>query len=67
MVNVVIIMWQGSIEDVKVFRESQAAEGFFTTETKVAWSEFKARIETEDSENILADYAGSNIWESKLE
>ena len=67
MVNVVIIMWQGLIEDVKVFKESKPAEDFFTKETDVAWSEFMARHDTEDSETILADYAGSNIWEVNLE
>lgn len=67
MVNVVIIMWQGVIEDVKVFWNPAIAEGFFATSTNVAWSDFKSRIETEDSETILGNYAGSNIWELKIE
>ena len=63
MVNVVIIMFQGVIEDVKVFREETYAFKFFEEQTNVSCEVFKARIDSEDSETIRADYAGSNIWE----
>ena len=65
-VNVVIIMWQGLIEDVAGFKDEADAFRFFQKETSVSYEEFKKRSETEDSENILADYAGSNIWEADV-
>jgi hypothetical protein len=67
MINVVIIIWQGVIEDVKAFREEDNAFAFFEQETHISYKDFKTRIETEDVETILADYAGSNIWEIKVE
>ena len=66
MINVVIIMWQGLIEDVRAYRDEAAAFRFFQEETKVSWEEYSRRIKTEDSETILADYAGSNIYETEL-
>lgn len=66
MINVVVIVYQGLIEDVQAFRDETRAFHFFEQETGVAWAEFKKRIETEDTETVLADYAGSNIWEIKI-
>lgn len=66
MINVVIIMWQGLIEDVKAFWDEAAAFAFFKDETGVHWQEFVERKDTEDTETILSDYAGSNIYETEL-
>ena len=66
MINVVVIMYQGVIEDVKAFRDETDAFHFFEQETGVAWTEFKERIEKEDTEMVLGDYAGSNIWEINI-
>ena len=66
MVNVVILLWQGLIEDVQVFKEEADAFAFWEEQTGVPYEEFKERIADEDSENILSDYAGSNIWELKI-
>ena len=66
MINVVVIMYQSIIENVKVFRDDASAFSFFEQETGVAWSEFEERSENEDNETILADYAGSNIWEVRI-
>jgi len=65
-VHVVIIMFQGLIEDVAAFNKTPDATHFFEQETKVSWPEFEKRIETEDSETVLADYAGSTIYDLKL-
>ena len=67
MINVVVIVYQGLIEDVKAFKGENGAFRFFEQETGVAWAEYEKRIEDEDTEAILADYAGSNIWEIKVE
>ena len=66
MINVIIIMWQGLIEDVHAYKDEADAFRFFQEETKVSWEEFKRRRDTEDTETILADYAGSNIYEVEL-
>ena len=67
MVNVVVIMFQGNIEEVKVVWRNEGAYQFFQEKTGVAWAEFSRRCENQDSETILGNYAGSNIWETELE
>jgi hypothetical protein len=67
MVNVVIIMWQGVIEDIAVFNKESDAFEFFKKETEVSYEEYKSRIKEVDTETILGDYAGSNIYEVKVE
>jgi len=66
VINIVIIMYQGVIDDVKAFRDEINAFRFFEQETGVAWTGFKERTDTEDTETVLADYAGSNIWEIRI-
>jgi hypothetical protein len=67
MINVVIILWQGIIEDVKAFNKEADAFEFFKQETGVSYEEYKSRIQEEDTETILGHYAGSNIYEVKVE
>jgi hypothetical protein len=66
LINIVIIVYQGLIEDVQAFRDETRAFRFFEQETGVAWTEFKERCDKEDTETLLGDYAGSNIWEIKI-
>ena len=66
MINVVVILWQGLIGDVLAFKDEADAFSHFKEATGVSYEEFKERVKSEDSENILADYAGSNIWEINL-
>jgi len=66
MVNVVVIQWQGLIEDVLVFKNEADAFSHFKEATGVSYEDFKERSKDEDSENILTNYAGSNIWELKI-
>lgn len=66
MVNVVVLLWQGVIQDVAVYKDEADAFAFWEEETGVPYEEFKERAKTDDSEDILGDYAGSNIWELSI-
>lgn len=66
MVNVVVLLWQGVIQDVAVFKDEADAFAFWEEETGVPYQEFKERIGVDDSEDILGDHAGSNIWELEI-
>ena len=66
-VNLVVIMFQGNIEDVKVFKDSGDAEKFFTEQTGETYERYSERLKDEDTDTILGNYAGSNIWELKIE
>ncbi len=66
MVNIVIIMWQGVIEDVRAYQEEGDAFVYFELETQTSWKQYQRLRETEDCETILGDYAGSTIYEVRL-
>lgn len=62
MINLVIIIWGGLIEDVKAFRKDSDAFDFFEEKTHVSWKDFTERLaHNESSETILRDYTGSDI------
>ena len=68
MIHVVVILWQGCVEDIAAFNQESGATKFFGQETHVPWEEYtKRRCEKEDAETILGDYAGTNIWELNIQ
>lgn len=65
-INVVAVVYHGVVDEIAVIHDAEQAQTFFQARTEVPWDEFAKRIDTEDSETILADYAGSNIWEVEI-
>ena len=62
MINLVIIVFQGLIEDVKVFKSERDAISFWEQETGQNWPGFAAWTPSE-RHTIMGDYDGSTIWE----
>ena len=66
-VHIGIGMFQGLVEEVKAFKDEGKAAEWFQKYTDVSFEEYQTRSSTQDSETILADYAGSMIYEVELE
>lgn len=69
-VTVLVTMYQGIIDSVCVYQDSDAAEDAFRLHTAVTWQEYLYRTGhgvREDAEMILGDTAGTMLYEVDLE
>lgn len=64
---VLVEMYQGLINEVKVFGNEKRSELAFFMATGVSWKEYQRRIKDENYENILASYAGTMIYVTPIE
>ena len=68
MIHVVVIIWKGNLEDIAAFNQESDAIKYFSQEAHVPWEEYtKRRCDGEDTDTILGDYAGCNIWELNIQ
>jgi len=66
-VTVLVVMYQGVIESVYVYQDSERAEEEFYRETFITWSDMLSRAKKESAEAILGDYVGTMLFDAELE
>ncbi len=62
MIHIVIIIYQGLVQEVAAYKNRIDALLYFKQATGVTNEALHERSKVEDAENILGQYAGSDIW-----
>jgi len=66
-VTVLVVVFQGVIESVYVYQDSESAEEEFYRETFIRWSDMLFRAKKESAEAILGNYAGTMLFDVEVE
>jgi len=66
-VTVLVVVYQGKIENVYVYGNSHHAKEGFWRETMITWSDMLFRAKKESAESILGDYAGTMLFDAEVE